>query len=84
MRTPIIEPIRSARVNDFKAIGRELRVEPFFGLWNLLRRTSTQSCARVEVNPFALGGCIKVRVDVHSSHSPARPPRTTGWRLAAL
>jgi hypothetical protein len=41
----------------------------FFGLWDFLRRTSTKSYGRIEVNPFALRRVHKIRVNVQSSHS---------------
>jgi hypothetical protein len=31
----------------------KLHLDPFFGLWTFLRRTSTQSYRRIEVNPLA-------------------------------
>jgi hypothetical protein len=45
-----------------------LHVEPFFGLWNFLRRTSTKSYGRIEVNPLA-----PWRVHEKSQRCPIQP-----------
>jgi hypothetical protein len=46
-------------------------VEPFFGLWNFLRRTSTKIYGRIEVNPLA-----PWRVHEKSQRYPIQPYQT--------